>query len=74
MFIYNWCLQLFFLADKMIKFLLKLEVSYCELVVGVIGLSAKFLYFSTKKKVDGDEPAKIYCPNNSKNFTSARNI
>ena len=45
MFIYNWYLQLFFLADKMIKFLLKLEVSYCELVVGVIGFVGKISLF-----------------------------
>ena len=58
----------------MIKISFKLDISFCKLMVGVIGLSATALYFSTKKKKDGEEPAKNYSSNSSKSCTSAQNV
>ena len=58
----------------MIKISFKLDVSFCKLMVGVIGLSVTALYFSTKKKKGGEEPAKNYSSNSSKSCTSAQNV
>ena len=70
----NRFLQLFSLASKMIKVSFELDVSFCELMVGVIGLSATVLYFSTKTYMEDNKPAKNYSSNSSKKGTSVQSI
>ena len=56
----------------MIKVAFKLVVSFCELMIGVIGLLATVLYFYAKMYRDGGKLTKNYSSKSSRNITSDR--